>query len=83
VVEKKEIAQCTKEGKAVGLQTVTSVVGYSDIRVKLMYLPVYHGSYKHNNKNYRVAVNGQSGKVIGERSYGAGALGSLMGKLWG
>jgi hypothetical protein len=61
----------------------THRVGFSDVRSKLIYVPMYMTSYSFENQTYQVAVHGHSGKVHGARPYGAGKLGSLGNKLSG
>jgi len=42
-----------------------------DIRFKHVLLPVWMAAYKYRDKTYRFVVNGQSGKVQGERPWSA------------
>lgn len=49
-------------------QVNTSV---SDVTFKHVLLPVWLAAYKYRGKTYRFVVNGQSGKVQGERPYSA------------
>ncbi len=42
---------------------------YNKITFKHILLPIWISSYKYNNKVYRFLINGQSGKVQGERPY--------------
>lgn len=44
---------------------------YSDITFKHVLLPVWISSYRYNAKVYRFLINGQTGKVQGERPYSA------------
>ncbi|MFG1698346.1 hypothetical protein [Nonomuraea sp. NPDC049309] len=44
---------------------------YSDVRFKLMLLPVWVGSYVFGGRTYQVLINGVSGEVQGERPYSA------------
>ena len=41
----------------------------SDITFKHVLLPVWLAAYKYNGESYRFVVNGQSGKVQGERPW--------------
>ncbi|MBF9035607.1 primosomal protein N' (replication factor Y) - superfamily II helicase [Rhodobacterales bacterium HKCCE2091] len=43
----------------------------SDVTFKHVLLPVWLAAYKYNGKSYRFVVNGQTGKVQGERPYSA------------
>ena len=43
----------------------------SDVTFKHILLPVWMAAYKYNGKTYRFVVNGQTGKVQGERPYSA------------
>jgi hypothetical protein len=43
----------------------------SDITFKHVLLPVWLAAYKYRGKTYRFVVNGQSGRVQGERPYSA------------
>lgn len=43
----------------------------SDVTFKHILLPVWLAAYKYRGKTYRFVVNGQSGKVQGERPYSA------------
>ncbi len=42
---------------------------YSDETFKHIMLPVWTAAYRYNNTSYRFVVNGQSGRVQGERPY--------------
>jgi hypothetical protein len=44
---------------------------FSDIKFKLILLPVYMSSYIYNNKLYHFFVNGRTGRVTGDRPYSA------------
>lgn len=44
---------------------------------RLVYLPVLKCSYVYNSQSYKFYVNGQNGKVAGERPVGFGKLGEL------
>jgi len=44
---------------------------FSDIKFKLILLPVYMSSYTYNNKLYHFFVNGRTGRVTGDRPYSA------------
>ena len=44
---------------------------YSAITFKHVLLPVWLASYRWQNKPYRVAINGRTGEVSGERPYSA------------
>ena len=43
----------------------------SDVTFKHILLPVWLAAYKYRGKTYRFVVNGQTGKVQGERPYSA------------
>jgi hypothetical protein len=43
----------------------------SDVTFKHVLLPVWLAAYKYRGKTYRFVVNGQSGRVQGERPYSA------------
>ena len=43
----------------------------SDVTFKHILLPVWMAAYKYRGKTYRFVVNGQSGKVQGERPWSA------------
>lgn len=63
---------------------------YSDIHFKHILLPIWISSYRYGDQVYRFLVNGQTGKVQGERPYsvwkiiGAIALGLIVvgGLIW-
>ncbi|WP_108822324.1 hypothetical protein [Dysgonomonas sp. Marseille-P4361] len=44
---------------------------FSDIKFKLILLPVYMSSYTYRNKLYHFFVNGRTGRVTGDRPYSA------------
>ncbi|MCI2394229.1 TFIIB-type zinc finger domain-containing protein [Aliiroseovarius sediminis] len=53
-------------------QRVTSMdTKLSDVTFKHILLPVWLAAYKYRGKTYRFVVNGQNGKVQGERPYSA------------
>ena len=43
----------------------------TDVTFKHVLLPVWLAAYKYRGKTYRFVVNGQSGRVQGERPYSA------------
>jgi predicted RNA-binding Zn-ribbon protein involved in translation (DUF1610 family) len=43
----------------------------SDVTFKHILLPIWLAAYKYRGKTYRIAVNGRSGQVAGERPYSA------------
>jgi len=43
----------------------------SEITFKHVLLPVWMAAYKYNGKSYRFVVNGQTGRVQGERPWSA------------
>ncbi|HIK39829.1 hypothetical protein [Thermoleptolyngbya sp. M55_K2018_002] len=42
---------------------------YSDITFKHILLPVWTGAYEFKGRRYTIVVNGQSGKVCGDRPF--------------
>lgn len=44
---------------------------YSDETFKHVLLPIWSAAYRYNGKSFRFVVNGQSGRVMGERPYSA------------
>ena len=63
---------------------------HADETFKHILLPIWTAAYRYNGKSYRFVVNGQSGRVQGERPYSVWkiafavllALALLMGLLW-
>ena len=54
------------------VQQITSLdTDYSDETFKHVLLPVWMAAYKYGGKSYRFMVNGQTGKVQGQRPYSA------------
>ncbi|MGI1662679.1 primosomal protein N' (replication factor Y) - superfamily II helicase [Palleronia sp. KMU-117] len=51
------------------VQAVETQIG--DVTFKHILLPVWMAAYKYRGKTYRIAVNGRSGQVAGERPYSA------------
>ncbi|APX15235.1 primosomal protein N' (replication factor Y) - superfamily II helicase [Phaeobacter inhibens] len=51
---------------------------FSDITFKHVLLPVWLAAYKYRGKTYRFVVNGQSGRVQGERPYSAWKIASAV-----
>ena len=51
----------------------------SDITFKHVLLPVWLAAYKYRGKTYRFVVNGQSGRVQGERPYSAWKIAAAVG----
>jgi ribosomal protein S27E len=43
----------------------------ADVTFKHILLPIWMAAYKYRGKTYRLAVNGRSGQVVGERPYSA------------
>lgn len=52
-------------------EITTKSIKYNDITYKHILLPVWMSTYRFNGKAYRFIINGQSGKVSGERPYSA------------
>jgi hypothetical protein len=46
-------------------------VNYSNEQYNQISLPIWIGAYKFNDKTYRICINGQTGKIDGERPYSA------------
>jgi predicted RNA-binding Zn-ribbon protein involved in translation (DUF1610 family) len=42
---------------------------HDDVKFKHLLLPVWLASYRYREKSYRVMVNGQTGRVLGDRPY--------------
>jgi predicted RNA-binding Zn-ribbon protein involved in translation (DUF1610 family) len=51
---------------------------HQGITFKSLLLPVWHATYRHRGKTYRVAVNGQTGRVVAERPYSWLKIGLLV-----
>ncbi len=49
-----------------------------DVTFKHILLPVWMAAYKYRGKTYRIAVNGRSGQVAGERPYSAWKIAFAM-----
>jgi len=67
-------------------QTCRSVVTrtkFDSISLKSVYVPLYEMSYNHDGKYYKVFINGQTGKVDGERPIGLGMMGDLFSSIEG
>lgn len=52
-------------------EITTKSIQYNDITYKHILLPVWMSTYRFSGKAYRFIINGQSGKVTGERPYSA------------
>lgn len=52
-------------------EIATKNIKYNDITYKHILLPVWMSTYRFNGKAYRFMINGQSGRVTGERPYSA------------
>jgi len=66
---KNEIREIAKT-KAVGSNTVRNLsieMTYGEEKWRYVFLPVYIAVYRFSEKNYQVMVNGQSGKVSGQK----------------
>lgn len=72
-------------------QRITGIeTRYSDETFKHVLLPVWTAAYRYNGKSYRFVVNGQSGRVQGERPWSVWkiafavllALALLLALLW-
>jgi DNA-directed RNA polymerase subunit RPC12/RpoP len=67
---KDEIDYAVRRGIGGDKQRIDSVkTRFSDIKFKLILLPVYMSSYTYNNKLYHFFVNGRTGNVTGDRPY--------------
>lgn len=57
-------------------------IDFSQISFKLILLPIYISAYQYKGKVYRFVVNGQSGKIKGERPYSIPKiLGAVLGVI--
>ena len=59
-------------------EITTKNIQYNDITYKHILLPVWMSTYRYNGKAYRFIINGQSGKVTGERPYSAMKIAALI-----
>lgn len=68
IFEKKGSAKLERKKKSG--ETIDSIhVGALRYNSTLMYMPVYDSTYKYNSGVYRISINGQNGKVCGDRPY--------------
>jgi hypothetical protein len=51
---------------------------YNDLTFKHLLLPVYVSAYRFKNKSYTFLINGQTGKVVGDRPYSAAKIALLV-----
>eukprot|EP01102_Stenamoeba_stenopodia_P020058 TRINITY_DN76_c0_g1_i1.p1 TRINITY_DN76_c0_g1~~TRINITY_DN76_c0_g1_i1.p1 ORF type:complete len:609 (-),score=150.78 TRINITY_DN76_c0_g1_i1:136-1962(-) len=49
-------------------------VGITSLSYRVVYLPIYFTVYSYQGKVFKVFINGQSGKIYGERPYGMGGF---------
>lgn len=60
-------------------QRITGMkVAWDKLTFKHILLPIYVSAYRYKGKSYRFLVNGQSGKVKGERPYSAAKIAALI-----
>jgi DNA-directed RNA polymerase subunit RPC12/RpoP len=52
---------------------------FSHVNSDLILLPIYLLRYQHQGKTYRFLVNGQTGKVSGQKPYSKGKIGGAIG----
>jgi hypothetical protein len=45
----------------------TGGINWSDMTFKYVLLPLWTGTYKYHGKSYQVFINGQTGKVSGDK----------------
>eukprot|EP01087_Luapelamoeba_hula_P001839 TRINITY_DN1163_c0_g1_i2.p1 TRINITY_DN1163_c0_g1~~TRINITY_DN1163_c0_g1_i2.p1 ORF type:complete len:783 (-),score=150.10 TRINITY_DN1163_c0_g1_i2:38-2386(-) len=84
-IKNKEQAACEKQLKdrncADSVRHMHVTTDFNEIRYKTVYLPVYEASYNYNGDYYKVVINGQTGKVDGDRPMGLGMIGDLLGTI--
>ena len=67
-----QIAQDVRQDIGGDTQRIDAInTAYSAETFKHILLPIWMAAYKYNGKTYRFVVNGQTGKVQGERPYSA------------
>jgi len=54
---------------------------YSNVVVRLIYLPSYITSFEYASKRYFIVMNAQTGEVSANRPYGLGTLGQIGGTI--
>ena len=47
---------------------------YENLSKRLIYLPIYVTSYRHDGKTYPVFVNGRTGAIYADRPFGVGTF---------
>lgn len=72
-------AETTKEYGSVTPESTN--VSFSDGRIRYSLLPVWMLNIKYRGKNYKFAVNGQTGKVVGEYPVDKGKKWRYFGKV--
>lgn len=81
----KELVAMEQNECAKKLQSEHMALRVKDVKItfrvevtrRLVYFPVCFTSYLYNGTSYKVAINGQTGQVNGDRPYGTGMLGEL------
>lgn len=61
-----------KRETADSVDQVEAECDFRNVYCKNLMLPIWLVSYKHKDKVYHIAINGQTGKIDGQRPYGCG-----------
>jgi len=84
-IEKDEHSNCTRQLKndfnTSHVRNLRTNITFNTIKYTIVYLPLYRASYIHEGKPYHIMVNGQSGKLSGDRPYGWGSMGDAFGSI--
>jgi len=69
---KKQLLLQTRSSR---VRDLKSIVTYTSLSKKLIFLPVYRCVYTFENKSFQIFVQAQSGQIVGARPYGLGVVG--------
>ena len=76
--EKKKSKSDWEKRQGLKVKDVVVTCDFHHMQRRLIYLPVYRISYMYKGDPFTAMVNGQSGRVVGERAYGLGTGAKLF-----
>lgn len=82
-IEERERNACTNLVPGDTQKDVRVSTEISDVKSRLVYLPVWLASFQYNDKVYRCIVNGQTGKVTGDAPLNAFRVGAVIAGVVG
>ncbi len=79
----KQIFRSTVNGSYEAVTPENAFINFSDGKIRYALLPVWMLNIKYESKNYNFAINGQTGKTVGEFPISKKKRNAYFAKVWG